>query len=347
MAYTPNIDGILVRTLADWGGYFDEKGIPADIIELMDEENTILDDALWREATHEDGNHTTVRNGLPQVYWRRLYRGVEVSKSSVSTIKDPVGMLEARSIIDKKLLDIHKNKAKAYREQEAKSFMEAMRQKLSTAIFYGNVKGNPDSINGLDPRYAFRNAPHVIDAGGTPDQACTSIWGVVWGAQEVTANFPKGSVAGLTHTDLGEHDAYDEEGRAFRAVSDLYEWNVGLSVSDWRSVVRICNIPVDNLQRAKGDAGFIDLQRFTIIAKNKIPQAKRNRMRWYMNEDVMTALELQATDAGNVTLIYREEDSRFAGPMFKSHEVVKLHTFPVRQNDAILSTEEALSDAPA
>jgi len=346
MAYVPDIDGTVVRTLADWGAFYKADGKPSNIIELMDQENTILDDILWREASDTDGHRTTVRTGLPEVYWRRLYKGIPVSKSSVAVVKDPVSMLEARAMIDAKMLKIYQSKAKAYRMSEARAFTEALRQELALAIFYGSVKEQPDMVHGLDPRYAYRNAPQVIDAGGTSSQLCTSMFGMVWGENEVSGIFPKDSIAGLEHRDLGEHDAYDKDGNAFRAVSDLYEWNVGLSVSDWRSVVRICNIPVASLMLKKGDAGFLDLHRLTIMAKNKIPVEKRNRMRWYVNQDVMTGLELQASDAGNVTLVYRKEDSRMAGPLFKSHSVAELHGCVVRQCDAILTTEEALPALP-
>ena len=345
MSTVPVMDGTTVRTLTDWGTFFKKNGQPYNIIELMDATNTILDDVLWREATDYDGHRTAVRSGLPQIFWRRLYRGTPPSKSDVAVIKDPVGMLEARCVIDAKLLQIHQSQAKAYRMQEARAFMEAMRQQLAVALFYGNVKSNPDGIHGLDPRYAFRNAPQVIDAGGTGNEL-TSMWGVVWGENDVTGIFPKDSVAGLTHKDLGESDAYDAEGNAFRAVSDLYEWNIGLSTRDWRSVVRICNIPVDALEKAKGDAGFIDLHRLTIKAKNLIPAEKRMRMKWYMNQDVVTGLELQASDAGNVTLVYRKEDASAAGPLFKSYTVTELHGCDIRQCDAILNTEEALTAAP-
>ena len=332
----------VVRTLADWGAHFQADGKPYNTIELMNQSNTILDDILWREATDTDGHRTAVRSGLPAVYWRRLYRGTPPSKSAVSLIKDPMGMLEARCIIDAKMEDLHGDNFRAYRLSEARAFMEAMRQELATAIFYGNVKGNPDGIHGLDPRYAFKDAPQVVDAGGTGSQACTSIWGIVWGENDVTGIFPKGSEAGLKHKDIGEHDAYDDEGNAFRAKGDLYTWNVGLSTRDWRSAVRICNIPVDSLEKAKGDAGFIDLHRLTIKAKNQIPAEKRMRLKWYMPQEVMTAMEYQATDAGNVTLVYRKQEG---SPVFGSHTVQELHGCDIRQCDAILTTEEALKSA--
>ncbi|GHV58331.1 hypothetical protein FACS189460_5880 [Deltaproteobacteria bacterium] len=342
MPHSPNIDGTTVRTLADWGAYFKSNGQPHDVIELVNMENTILDDILWKEATDYDGHRTALRLSIPSVFWRRLYKGIDVSKSSVSIVKDPVGMLEARSIIDAKLLALHQSQAKAYRLSEAKAFMEAMRQELATAIFYGNIKNNPDGIHGLDPRYAFKDAPNVVDAGGT-GLNCTSIHGIIWGENECMGIFPKDSLAGLQHRDLGESDVLDGEGRAFRAVSDLYEWNVGFSVRDWRCAVRICNIDTTKLMLKKSETGFIDLHRLTIIAKNKIPSEKLGRLRWYVNSDVMTALELQASDNnGNVTLVYRAEDAPKGGPMFKSRTVTELHGCPVRRCDVILNTEEAL-----
>jgi hypothetical protein len=340
------MDAFSVRTLAEWGAFFKKDGKPNDVIELMDQENTILDDIPWKEATDYDGNRTAMRKELPSVYWRRLYKGIDASKSMVSIIKDPVGMLEGRSVIDAKLLQLHQSQAKAYRESEARAYMEAMRQEVATAIFYGNIVGNPDGIYGIDPRYAFKDAPNVVDAGGTGSDN-TSMFGVVWGENEAMGIFPKDSRGGLSHKDLGEYDALDPDGKPFRAVGDLYEWNIGFSLRDWRCICRICNIPVAKLTLRKGETGFVDLHRLTVIAKNKIPQEKRPRLRWYVNQEVMTALELQATDAGNVTMIYRKEDSRAAGPLFKSYMVPELHGAPIRQCDAILTTEEALPAALA
>jgi hypothetical protein len=343
MPYTPNIDGSTVRTLADWGAFFKANGQPCDIIELVNQENTILDDIPWKEATDYDGNRTALRLGIPAVYWQRLYKGIDVSKSTVSIVKDPVAMLAARSVIDANLLALHAGQAAAYRQSEAKAFMEAMRQEVATALFYGNIKNDPDGVHGLDPRYAFKNAPNVIDAGGAGHEN-TSIWGIVWGENEGHGIFPKDSKAGLEHKVLPEYDAFDPEGLAFRAVGDLYQWKLGFSVRDWRTVVRICNIDTAKLFLRKGEPGFMDLHRLTIMAKNKIPAEKLSRMRWYVNSDIMTALELQASDnaSGNVTLVYRTEDAPRGGPLFKSRTITELHGCPIRRCDAILNTEEAL-----
>jgi len=345
MPWQPNIDGTTVRTLADWGSFFKANGQIHNIIELMDQTNNILEDILFKEATDLDGNRTALRVKIPTVFYRRLYRGIDVSKSEVSVVKDPVAMIEARAMIDVLLLELHSSQAAAYRQAEAKAFLEAMRQEVATALFYGNVKSNPDGIHGLDPRYAYNDAPNVIDAGGTGNQN-TSIWGIVWGENEAHGIFPKDSKMGLNHKVLPEQDAYDDQGKAFRAVGDLFTWHFGLSVRDWRTVVRICNIDSTKLELRKSDPDFIDLHRLTIKAKNKIPVEKLGRMRWYVNSDVMTALELQASDAGNVNLQYRVEDAPKGGPMFKSRTITELHGCPIRRCDAILTTEEALVAAP-
>jgi hypothetical protein len=109
-------------------------------------------------------------------------------------------------------------------------------------------------------------------------------------------------------------------------------------VRDWRCVVRICNIDPSKLGLAKGEDDFIDLHRLTIEARNMIPPEKRKKLRWYCNQEIMTALELQASDSGNVQLRY--------GELFDSKDVPFLHGAAVRQNDAILNTEAALTAAP-
>ena len=338
MAGNPNLNDTLVRTLAEWGQFFDKSGRPNDIIELMDQENSILDDLKLMEANERDGHTTSIRNGLPSVYWRRLYRGTPPSKSKISQVKDMCGMLEARSEIDVKMLELHQSQARAYRASEAKSFMEAMRQKVATTMIYGNRDNEPDVFHGLGPRYAHKNAPNVVDAGGATADKCTSIWGVVWGENEVHGIFPKDSEAGLKHKPLPEQDVYDADGNAFRAVGDLFTWNLGLTVRDWRCVTRVCNIDTTKLTLEKGQTGFVDLHRLTIQAKNLIPPEKRNRLIWYMNQDVMTALEMQSTDSGYVHLVY--------GDLFRSKQVPYLHGAGVRQLDAILSTENPLAALP-
>jgi hypothetical protein len=327
------------RHLGDLKQFYDGDHVVGAIIELLTQENTIMDDVPFMEASHADKNQTVLRRSLPDVYWRRLYKGVPLSKSAVDTVADPMGMMEARSMVDAKLQEIYGATFSAYRTLEAKSFLEAMKQEAATAIIYGNVKSKPEGIHGFAPRYAFKDGPNVVDAGGTGN-GLTSIWLVVWGSNTVHGIFPKGSKGGLSHKPLAEADYPDAQGNYFRALGDIYEWTLGLSVRDWRSVVRICNLDVEALLAAKdGDADYVDLARLVIRAKNMIPSEKQGAAKVYMNQDVKTALELQALDRRNVQLRY--------GEAYGSKDVPIIHGLPIRQVDAILSTEEALPAAAA
>ena len=326
------------RHLGDLRQFYDNDKIVAAIIELLTQENTIMDDVPFLEASHVDKNKTVLRRSLPEVYWRRLYKGVPISKSAIDTVDDPMGMMEARSMVDAKLEEIHGAKFASYRLLESKAFLEAMRQEAATAILYGNVKNNPEGIHGLSPRYAYKNGPNVIDAGGVGN-GLTSVWLVVWGDNTAHGIYPKDSKAGLSHKPLPESDYPDELGNYFRAVGDIYSWNLGLSVRDWRCVVRVCNLDVESLLTLKdGDDYYVDLARLMIKAKNLLPAEKQSAAKVYMNSDVKTALELQAMDRRNVQLTY--------GEAFGSKSVPHIHGLPVRQVDSILSTEEALPAAP-
>ena len=323
----------LVATLAELEDFY--KGEAAgDVIELMNQTNDILSDVQWMESNQSDGHLTRIRTGLPEVYWRRLYQGTPPSKSQWSQVKELCGMLEARMELDVAEIELYGDKAKAFRLSEALAFAESMRQKVARTLFYGDSNVNPDEFNGLAMRYPGKTSPHVLDAGGTGSK-CTSAWLVCWGSNTCHGLYPRGSTGGLKNKDLGEYMTTDEAGRKFQCVGDLYTWRCGLAVRDWRAVVRLANIDSSKLMLRKGETGFVDLQALTVRAKNMMPENMRGQAVWYVNQDVLTALELQSTDAGNVHLTY--------GEYFASKSIPALHGRPIRQCDVISSTEKALS----
>jgi len=322
----------LVATLTELEDFY--KGQPAgNIIELMNQTNDILDDVPWMESNQSDGHLTRIRTGLPEVYWRRLYQGTPPSKSQWSQVKEGCGILEALMELDVEETKLYADKLNAFRMSESKAFTEAMRQKVAKTLFYGDSNVTPDEFNGLSMRYPGKTSPHVVDAGGTGAK-CTSMWLVSWGAQTVHGLYPKGSQGGFEHKDMGEYVTNDDNGRKFEVLGDKYNWRCGLTVRDWRSVVRIANIDTTKLGLSYGESGFVDLQKLTIMAKNMMPEMMRSKAIWYCNEDVMTALEMQAIDPKGVHLTY--------GEFFDSKGVPILHGRPVRQCDAIISTESAL-----
>lgn len=323
----------LVATLAELEDFY--RGQAAgDIIELMNKTDDILSDIKFMESNQSDGHLTRIRTGLPEVHWRRLYRGVPYSKSAYAQVKEPCSMMQSRMMIDEQEVSLYGDKANRFRMSEGIAFMEAMRQKAAQTLFYGDSDANPDEFKGLALRYPSKESPNVIDAGGSGTGTCTSAWIINWGDRTCHGIYPKGSNGGLEHTDLGRQTVQDDKKNDYEALVSRYDWKLGLALRDWRAVVRVANIPVAALTKRKGQSGFVDLQQLFISAKNKMPSAWRQSAVWYMNEELMTATELQSTDAGNVHLVY--------GEAFKSDGVPKLFGRPIRQCDSIISTEDAI-----
>jgi hypothetical protein len=319
-------------TLVDWAKRLDPGGKVDTIVELLSMRNEMLADMLWREGNLPTGHRTTVRTGLPTVYWRMLNQGIPPSKSTTAQVDEQVGMLEAWSEVDKDLATLNGN-VSAFRLSEAKAFIEAMNQEMASTLIYGNGGLAPEEFTGLAPRYSAisgaANADNIIDAGGTGSDN-TSIWLVSWGEDTVFGIFPKGSKAGLIHEDYGEVTVEVTAGVAgsrMRALQERYQWKGGLALRDWRSVVRIANIDVSDLAGGT-PPDLID----AMEAAAEIVLDDGGRRAFYMNRRVRRYLRKQA-----------RTDVAAGGGLnfdnFGGKRVLMFGDIPIRTVDAILNTE--------
>lgn len=329
-------------TLADLFKQQDGDGrVTSDIIELLAETNPILQDMIVAQCNQGASHLTTIRSGIPAGTWRRLYQGVQPTKSTNVQVKDTTGMLEAWSEIDAKLVKLSKNPAQ-FRLNEATAFLEGMNQDMATTLFYGDTGVNPERFMGLAPRFnGYRATPNrpAVDVydqvvhGGGAGADNTSVWFVVWGERTVHGLFPEGVQAGLQRQDLGEETKTNSDGSVYRVMREKFEWDLGLSVRDFRYVVRIANIDVSDLV-----AGTTDIYKLMRQAYYRLFQRKvtGGRAAIYCNRDVLEALDAgstptKSTDASFVRLKPVEVDGR---------EVMAYRGIPVRECDAILNTED-------
>lgn len=319
----------LCMSLVEMQAFYQDDKI-GKVLELMNQTNDILNDIPWIEANTELGHKTKIRTKLPEVHFRRLYQGVPYSKGAFSQVVDTCSFLEARSLVDEAEVKLFGDKANAFRMSESAGFLESMRQTVATNLFYGNQNKTQDEFNGFAMRYPTSKSPNVLNAGGTGSN-CTSVWFIAWGDQTTHGIYPKGSTGGLDREDLGRQTVQDDKGNSYEALVDRYQWRTGLTVRDWRSVVRICNIDTTKLDKRNGEEGFIDLQKLLIQARNLMPESMQSKGIWYMNKDVKTALELQSIDSKSVRISY--------GQYFDSKDVLAISSRPVRQCDVILNTE--------
>jgi len=296
-------------TLLDLAKRKDPDGKIATVVEILNETNEVLDDMTWVEGNLETGNRTTVRTGIPAPTWRKMYGGVQPTKSTTAQITDNTGMLEAYAEIDKALADLNGNTA-AFRLSEDMAFIEGMSQEVSDTLFYGNEGTEPEAFTGLSPRFnslSAENGDNIIDTGGTGvDNA--SIWLIVWGPNTVHGIVPKGSTAGLQITDKGVVTLEDASGGSntgrMEAYRTHYRWDAGLTVRDWRYIVRIANIDRSLLipDNSTGD----DLPDSMFQAMRLIPNLSRGRASWYMSRDIATMVSQQMAVDGASSFLTSE-----------------------------------------
>lgn len=326
--------GDTALTLNDWGRRVDDGGKIMKIVEILNDTNEILDDLVFVEGNLPTGHKTTVRSGLPSATWRLLNYGVQPSKSRTVQITDSIGMLEAYAEVDKDLADLNGNTAE-FRLSEDKAFIEAMNQAMASTLFYGNTSSDPEKFMGLAPRYnslTAENAANIINGGGTGSDN-TSIWLCVWGSNTVHGIFPKGKATGLRFQDLGEVTLEDDANGKYQGYRSHYKWDVGMSLRDWRYVVRIANIDVSDLTKdASGSSA--DLVDLMTQAVELIPNVNMGKAAFYCNKTIRSILRRQITNKDNVNLSLDEVAGK---------KVVSFDGIPVRKCDAILNTETAIS----
>ncbi len=282
-------------TLLDLARRTAPDGSIADIVEIMNTTNEILDDMVWLEGNLVTGNRTTVRTGLPQPTWRKMYGGVQPTKSKTAQITDNTGMLEAYAEVDKALADLNGNTA-SFRLSEDRPHIEGIGQEIAQTVFYGNEGTEPEAFTGLSPRFnalsTAVNSDNVIDGGGAgTDNA--SIWLAVWGPNSGYGIVPKGSTAGLQMKDMGEVtiENVDGAGGRMQAYRSHYRQDAGLTIRDWRYFVRIANI--DRSALTVDAATGANLPNLMFEAINRVPNLN-GRAAWYMDRDLTVKLGQQS-----------------------------------------------------
>lgn len=324
-------------TLLDLAKRLDPDGKIDVIAEILTQENPILEDMNFVEGNLPTGHRTTIRTGLPTPTWRKLYGGVQPTKSNTAQVTDSCGMLEAYAEVDKALADLNGNTA-AFRLSEDRAHIEGMAQELASTIIYGNEGDQPEAFTGLAPRYnslSAANADNIISAGGSGADN-TSIWLVVWGDQTMHGIYPKGSRAGLDMQDKGQVtiESVDGAGGRMEAYRTHYRHDCGLTVRDWRFAARVCNIDVSALtsdgtaaDRAAAQKALIN---FMVQASERIPSLSKGRAVWYVNRTIREQLRLGILEkiAGNL-----------AWETVSGKRVMTFDDIPVMRLDAINNTE--------
>lgn len=337
--------GSIALNLADIAKRMNPDDSIADVIELLNQTNDVLDDMLWMEGNLPVGHRVTVRTGLPVPAWRLLNGGVAPSKSTTAQLDEQCGLLEAFSQVD---VDVAKlaGDVQAVRLSEAKAFIEGINQTMIQTLFYGDTSVNPERFLGLAPRFnaisGATNGVNVLSAAGSGSDN-TSVWLVAWGDQSITGIYPKGSTAGLFHEDIGIETVTASTGIAgslLRAYRDHWQWKCGIALKDWRYVCRIANIDVSDLVGSTGTQNAQQLLFLMSRAIDRIPFFGGVKPVFYMNRTVFSLLRVQALQKSNAALAITPALKQFGTPVEGGLQFMGI---PIRRVDQILNTEATVS----
>lgn len=308
--------------------------IEADIVELLKQDNPLLEDMSWEEANGGTFHRSVQRMGIPEPTWRRFYEGVTPVKTVNASVDEPLGMMEARSVVDAKLLDMSPNKERV-RMNEMAGILEGFNQSFTETLLTGAVSTSPAKFNGILPRFnslSAGTAENVISASGSGTDN-TSILLVNWGPRSVFGVYPRGSKAGISREDLGRQEVLDTAtpGRRFTAYEEKIQWDCGLVVRDWRHVVRIANIDKSNLVAQSSAPALLELM---AAAVDKIPSSSGGRPAFYVNRTVSTMLRIQCMKQANVYLTVGNEEGK---------PKLMFDGIPIRKVDMMQADEAAVS----
>lgn len=302
--------------------------IVQDIVEILTPVNEALEDMTFVEANDGTSHVTTIRAGLPQPTWRRLYQGVQPTKGSLVQIRDTLGMLQDYAEVDCKIADMSPDPAR-FRLIEDSAHIVGINNEVMQTLIYGNEGSAPAEFTGIAARYnslSAENGENIYDFGGTGSDN-TSIYLVTWGPKAAQMLYPRGSQGGLKSRDLGEVTVRETDGSMWQAYRSHYQWDIGFTLRDWRTCYRIANIDVSDLANTANMKALITA---LIQASEWVENAGMGRPVFYANKKVRAALRngILASVSNQLTF------DTVAGK-----RVMAFDGIPFRRCDAILNTE--------
>jgi len=336
-------------TLLDYTKRQDPDKSIATIVETLAQTNEVLEDMVHLEGNMETGHRTTVRSGLPTPTWRKLYGGVQPSKSETVQVTDTIGMMEAYAEVDKQLADLNGNTA-AFRMSEDMAHLEGMNQEFASTLFYGDESTASEEFTGFLPRFnslsaessenILRDYTSSTDnyGGASPANSDnTSIWLVVWGPNTCHGIYSKGSQMGLSKDDKGQvtiEDTTGTSGGRMEAYRTHYKWCTGLSVRDWRYIVRM-QIDSTNLGADPATSGIADITQMMSDACELVPSLSAGRASFYCNRKVKQTLRKQ--------FVTKVKQSTLGMDEIGGRSTLTFDGIPIRKVDALTLTEARVS----
>ena len=227
-----------------------------------------------------------------------------------------------------------------FRRSEDMAIIEGFGQEVAKNVFYGDsANDNARQFNGLSVRLAGLSASSdptsanytVLGNGGTTADSNCSAYLVNWGSRLTTGFFPKNGAAGLKHQDLGKQLLQDSEGRMINYYVSQFNWDVGMTVRDPRSVGALRNID-NGLLASATSAQKATFMGNLIRVHDRMRKPEETIL--YVAGGLYTLLKLAMLDKNNVNV--EQVD------MANGIRELRFDGMPVRKLDCLTTTEAVI-----
>lgn len=328
-------------TLYDFAKSRNPDGTQADVYELMNQYNPPFQDGPAVPSNAPEGNRTTYRRSLPLVGTARINKGVVRSKSTTDQRTDVIGYFAGRSEVDVRIRKVQGEAAYiAKRRKEDRAFEEALAQLICNNFFYGDVKTDEASFDGLAPRMAALNQgsapsrvdPQVRSHGTVSGGDGASIYVVDWGEDATHWIYPPNTISGLDVQDKPDQQVNDDDGNPFQADVSLYDQFVGVAVEDPRHIGRLANVDLSDAALDAPTQGklFDSLEALLSF----MPEPGPNQRVLYCPTALWAPFNKQARNGTNVMLSIRE---------YLGRPTPHVYEWPLRKVDQLSITEPSIS----
>lgn len=332
-------------TLAEMLRRESPNGLPADIVDVISQENYIVQDATVLECNngsyHEDTRTVSKPSGAERIYGQ----GVAPEAGITEVITEPTCLVSGLSQIDVSQANGAAGGAANFRRTEEGLFVSGlMDNTFIPRLFRGDRSTNSRQIDGINLRsdYNALSSDHVYDnADGNASATAnkTSIYIIQWGQKMVNLITKKGNSLTPTNPfyrkDYGDRLVQDpnDSTKKLPMYETWFEASFGIFVHDPRCIKRICNISTTNID---GVDDFSFDENLLIDATNALKYGKRNAV-IYCNQTILSQIQKRGNEKGNAFYTEMEGEGPFARP------VTRFNGIPIREVEGILNTQATVS----
>ena len=282
---------------------------------------------------------------------RAFYSGVGKTKMSKQVLYEHCELIERRREIDEDELDTlasdEAGKAEVLRQQD-EAHLTKLGEDIVYRVFNGANTSGSEHINGFKARLASLNPSgtgnglnNVRSAGNDNASYNTSIYVVEWNLNGgaymfVPPNGMGGSMNGVVARDKGKEpqlDASDSTLTYYVYVAQFKAW-MGLCVGDNLKIARIANIN----SQIDGSNNFIDANvDNTLIQLLNDGHFDRSRTRIYVNQDIMSQIEVYGKDKSNMNYMGSADVFGVPVPTFRGIPIRMLDNVIIPSAETVVS----------